>query len=416
ATKDNQMVKVIKFYHCWDKTKEGSKTKNEYFYLTNFVTEFPISTAIPSQLDKYGRIESNSKEFEHLYQALKFSNNIEGSKKMEKIRLQSTPEKALDKARIKLKFTQHSRLAEKLLNTGYAILIENTQNSNGSDGRGQNWLGRILMETRSLLRIERGLGKTDGKIEEKLKRHLEGKDYKEYVELENKIINFALSGVDPMLEGLRNSPPAFSIGLSSYNEEKLESSTKERENTLPFVIDAVDSGSVASQSEKKDFISYSSSPPTLSRENKHCSPEPFPLENEAETPPKPIISQTSSSPVPDWLLENTLQKEEGQTEYTLLPLIHKKYSLATANKEELAKTLNDFLASKYESLGKEAQKNLNGHKKLIQRDQNSLLKEVAGEGEKEENKEITELRKKISFLSNQLEYALKPQLQDLKAR
>ncbi|MBX7221738.1 MAG: NADAR family protein [Blastocatellia bacterium] len=56
------------------------------------------------------------------------------------------------------KFTQHPQLAEKLLATGEAKLIEHTKNdrywADGGDGTGKNMLGIILMELREKLRIE----------------------------------------------------------------------------------------------------------------------------------------------------------------------------------------------------------------------------------------------------------------------
>lgn len=57
---------------------------------------------------------------------------------------------------VRAKFTQHWVLLEQLLATGAAQLIEHTKNDSywgdGGDGRGQNMLGRILMEIRSELK------------------------------------------------------------------------------------------------------------------------------------------------------------------------------------------------------------------------------------------------------------------------
>lgn len=63
---------------------------------------------------------------------------------------------------VRAKFRQHPRLAEKLLATGDAELVEG--NSWGdtfwgvdlASGKGENWLGRILMEIRTSLRTETG--------------------------------------------------------------------------------------------------------------------------------------------------------------------------------------------------------------------------------------------------------------------
>ena len=56
------------------------------------------------------------------------------------------------------KFTQHPELAALLLATGQAQLIEHTANDNywgdGGDGRGQNKLGKILMQVRNQLRAK----------------------------------------------------------------------------------------------------------------------------------------------------------------------------------------------------------------------------------------------------------------------
>jgi ribA/ribD-fused uncharacterized protein len=54
------------------------------------------------------------------------------------------------------KFSQHPDLAEKLLATGDAILIEDSPTDSfwgiGQDGKGQNMLGKLLMEVRSKLK------------------------------------------------------------------------------------------------------------------------------------------------------------------------------------------------------------------------------------------------------------------------
>lgn len=60
------------------------------------------------------------------------------------------------RAAVRAKFTQHPKLAELLLSTGDAELIEHTKNdsywADGGDGSGKNMLGIILMEVREELR------------------------------------------------------------------------------------------------------------------------------------------------------------------------------------------------------------------------------------------------------------------------
>lgn len=60
------------------------------------------------------------------------------------------------KIAVTAKFTQHEKLKRRLLDTGDAILIENTKKDYfwgcGEDGSGENNLGKILMEVRKELR------------------------------------------------------------------------------------------------------------------------------------------------------------------------------------------------------------------------------------------------------------------------
>ncbi len=57
---------------------------------------------------------------------------------------------------VRAKFTQHAKLAELLLSTGGALLVEHTVNDSywgdGGDGSGKNMLGKILMLVRDELR------------------------------------------------------------------------------------------------------------------------------------------------------------------------------------------------------------------------------------------------------------------------
>ncbi len=60
------------------------------------------------------------------------------------------------------KFTQHRKLRKLLLSTGEAKIMEDTEKDDywgdGGSGRGQNILGRILMDIREILKCpEKGL-------------------------------------------------------------------------------------------------------------------------------------------------------------------------------------------------------------------------------------------------------------------
>lgn len=60
---------------------------------------------------------------------------------------------------VEAKFTQHEELRTLLLSTEESKLVEHTENDDfwgdGGDGRGKNMLGRILMQLREKLRIEK---------------------------------------------------------------------------------------------------------------------------------------------------------------------------------------------------------------------------------------------------------------------
>jgi hypothetical protein len=110
---------------------------------------------------------------EHYYQAQK----VAETDWEEKIRLCTTPKEAFDMTRLPefperadwtaikdevmyeavyAKFTQHDALRSKLLDTGEAVLIENSPVDYywgcGSDGTGKNMLGRTLMSIRKVLK------------------------------------------------------------------------------------------------------------------------------------------------------------------------------------------------------------------------------------------------------------------------
>jgi N-glycosidase YbiA len=140
----------IKFY----------KVNDEYGSFSNFA---PYSIFIESQVWL---------TTEHYFQASKFNdNNIkekirslkspmqaaeEGRKKQNPIR-QDWEEVKLDVMRkaIRSKFFQHHELKLTLVRTNDKVIIEHTSNDNywadGGDGKGQNMLGKLLMELRTEL-------------------------------------------------------------------------------------------------------------------------------------------------------------------------------------------------------------------------------------------------------------------------
>ena len=116
----------------------------------------------------------------HFYQAQKFA----GTNREEEIRRARSPAEAARMARdprypvrpdwstvkdlamleaVRAKFRQHRRLADRLLATNDALIVEHTAADaywgDGGDGSGENRLGRILMYVRAELREElrRGL-------------------------------------------------------------------------------------------------------------------------------------------------------------------------------------------------------------------------------------------------------------------
>ena len=142
---------IIKFY----------KTTDEYGCFSNFA-------AYPIEID--GKLWPTS---EHYFQAQKFA----GTPHEEAIRQASSPmiaahlgrdrskglrsdwEKVKDNIMLKAvraKFSQHEDIAQILLNTKDALLIEHTKNDSywgdGGHGRGKNMLGQILMQVREELK------------------------------------------------------------------------------------------------------------------------------------------------------------------------------------------------------------------------------------------------------------------------
>jgi ribA/ribD-fused uncharacterized protein len=143
--------RVIAFY----------RTRDPYGEFSNFA-------AFPSELK--GVVWRTT---EHYFQAQKFA----GTRHEEAIRLTPSPMVAARMGRdrskplradwdavkddvmreaVLAKFQQHPSLRDLLLSTGDAQIVEHTKNDDywgdGGDGSGLNMLGRILMETRGVLR------------------------------------------------------------------------------------------------------------------------------------------------------------------------------------------------------------------------------------------------------------------------
>jgi hypothetical protein len=133
----------------------------EYGYCSNFATA-PILLK--------GKLWPTT---EHYYQAQKYA----GSTREEDVRLAHSPMVAKNLTRlpepavradwdqvkvavmyvaVRAKFQQYPHLAELLLSTGNATLVEHTEKDrfwgDGGDGSGQNWLGRVLMDVRAEIR------------------------------------------------------------------------------------------------------------------------------------------------------------------------------------------------------------------------------------------------------------------------
>ena len=145
-------MKEIKFYEA----------ENAYGYFSNFAL-YPLTLK--------GKTWPSS---EHYYQAQK----VAGTEWEERIRLCATPQEAFDMTRLPefperkdwtdvkddamyeavyAKFTQHEDLRQKLLDSGDAILIEDSPVDYywgcGKDGSGKNMLGKTLMTIRESLTI-----------------------------------------------------------------------------------------------------------------------------------------------------------------------------------------------------------------------------------------------------------------------
>lgn len=149
----------------------SERTVINFYSVSDEYGEFSNFAAFPIRLKKKRWLTS-----EHYFQAQKFKDPLH----QERIRKAKTPMIAARLGRdrkkklrpdwesvkcnvmreaVMAKFSQHEELAELLLGTGDAKLVENTANDDywgdGSDGRGKNMLGRILMQVRKQLHDEK---------------------------------------------------------------------------------------------------------------------------------------------------------------------------------------------------------------------------------------------------------------------
>lgn len=149
------------------KRKEHNPTVIEFYSVVDEYGEFSNFAAYPILID--GKRWPTT---EHYFQAQKFANTPQE----ERIRKAKTPMIAARMGRdrkqklrrnwdsIKIdvmrkalyaKFTQYEELKALLLSTEDAKIIEHTENDSfwgdGGDGKGKNWLGRLLMELREEL-------------------------------------------------------------------------------------------------------------------------------------------------------------------------------------------------------------------------------------------------------------------------
>lgn len=148
-------------------------TKGPYGYMSNFA-RYPIKDTTPCMCQCEKLIYPTS---EHYYQASKTKNK----EYAEKIRLAPNPKEAARLGRssdcpmdpmwedikyvimwniVEKKFAQHPDIAQKLKETGDAILIEDSPTDYywgcGADGSGKNMLGKILMKVRTELQKDAG--------------------------------------------------------------------------------------------------------------------------------------------------------------------------------------------------------------------------------------------------------------------
>lgn len=152
-----------------------------YYEFTNFYESEPILSALPVEITEKEIFSGNIfnikewKTAEHLFQACKF---IKSPDIAEKIRQCETPRKAFELAQknedkrldnwfnvninvmkwiLFRKFTQDEKLMRLLVNTNDDELIEDSKEKdafwgNGADGKGENNLGKALMEIREKLK------------------------------------------------------------------------------------------------------------------------------------------------------------------------------------------------------------------------------------------------------------------------
>ena len=129
--------------------------KGSYRYLSNFYIE-PDGTHVEGEYQTEKCKDSSERIlFEGLLpaEAKKFGRTVELRPDWEEIKL------TVMRGLVLRKFKDHPVLAEKLVKTGGVEIVEGNYWGDkfwgkvfGGQGEGQNWLGRILMETRDKLR------------------------------------------------------------------------------------------------------------------------------------------------------------------------------------------------------------------------------------------------------------------------
>jgi ribA/ribD-fused uncharacterized protein len=145
-------MKEIKFYNEWEK----------YGFLANyFMADMIIDGITYRSVEHY--YQSKKTPDPRQEEAIRNAPSCDAAKKLgnhpDLILYDdwNTRKTAVMKGALEEKFNQHQELAEMLLDTGDAILMENSAEDYfwgiGADGSGKSMLGELLMELRNRLRL-----------------------------------------------------------------------------------------------------------------------------------------------------------------------------------------------------------------------------------------------------------------------